>query len=805
MLTLLKREILSFLNSLTGYIVVGVFLLITGLFMWVIPYESNVLDNGYATIDTLFTLAPWVFMFLVPAITMRSFADEKKSGTIELLQTKPLTDFQIIFAKYAAGVVLVLFSVAPTLVYYFSVYQLGFPAGNIDSGSVMGSYFGLIFLAAAFVAIGVFASSITDNQIISFIIALFLSWFFFDGFASISSLDIFGKVDNVLLNLGMLEHYISMSRGVLDTRDMIYFISLSAVFIVFTQIALQREKNSAPSLSERAGVRLLAVLIIIIAINIIGGFLFKRFDLTAEKRYSLSPTTIELINKLDDVVYVKVYLEGDFPADFKRLRNKTKEMLDEFRAYGKTKIEYEFINPSENPDKKQREKLYRQLVKQGLQPTTYKLNEKEGAVENTIFPGAVVYYREKEMPLQLLKSRLGAAPVEMLNNSIEDLEYEISNTIRKLSENKRDKVGFVMGHGELEKPFVADIAGALSEYYIVDTVAIHARLKSLDDFKAIIIAKPDTTFDEKDKFIIDQFIMRGGKVLWVIDGCEASMDSLQHASATLGMPVDVNLADQLFKYGVRINTNIIQDLRAAEIPAPTGYVGNQVQWGLQPWLFFPLIVPTSEHPVVRNLNAIRTEFASSIDTVGAKSVKKTILLASSKYSRTLPTPVKVGLEILVNKPDEALFSKSYEPVAVLLEGEFESVFTNRIPPQIKESKEINFKEKSITNKMIVISDGDVIKNKYKASTGEVFPLGYDPYTEQTYGNKKFILNCVNYLCDDSGLISVRARELKIRLLDKKKIAKQRLQWQLLNVALPIVLIIIFGIVQTILRKRRYAK
>ncbi len=774
--------------------------------MWVIPSDANVLDNGYATIDTLFTLAPWVFLFLIPAITMRSFADERKSGTIELLQTKPLTDFQIIFAKYLAGFVLVVFSVAPTLVYYFSVYKLGFPPGNVDIGSVWGSYFGLLFLAAAFVSIGIFASSITENQIISFIIALFLSWFLFDGFSTISSLNIFGKADIILLNLGMLEHYVSMSHGVLDTRDMIYFISMSAVFIVFTQLALQRGKRSAPSLSERAGVRLLSVIVIIVAINIIGSFMFKRFDLTSEKRYSLSPTTIELIKNLDDVVYVKVYLEGDFPADFKRLRNKTKEMLDEFRAYGKNKIEYEFINPSANPDKKQRLKLHNQLEKKGLQPTTYKLNEKEGEVQNKIFPGALFYYKEKEMPLQLLKSKLGAAPVEMLNNSIEDLEYEISNTIRKLSESKKDKIAFLQGQGEPERPYLADIAGALSEYYFVDTVTINARLNSLNDFKALIIAKPTKEFDEKDKFIIDQFIMRGGKTLWLIDGGEASMDSLQNSSTTYAMPVDINLKDQLFKYGVRVNTNLIQDLRAASIPAPVGYVGGQIQWDLQPWLFFPLIIPTSEHPVVRNLNAIRTEFISSLDTVGAREVKKTILLASSKSSRILNNmPVKVGLEILVNKPDERLFNKSYEPVAVLLEGNFESVFTNRIPPAIQLSKEIGFKEKSIPNKMIVVSDGDIIKNKYQQSTREVYPLGLDPYSSQTYANKKFILNCINFLCDDTGLISVRARELKIRLLDKKKIAKQRLQWQLLNVALPIALIIIFGIIQTVLRKRRYAK
>lgn len=806
MFTLLRREISGFLNSLTGYITVGVFLLITGLFMWVIPYDSNVLDNGYANLDTLFTLAPWVFMFLIPAITMRSFAEEKKSGTIEFLQTKPLTDLQIILAKYFAGFMLVIFSLLPTLIYYFSVYQLGFPPGNIDSGSVWGSYFGLLFLAAAFVAIGIFASSLTDNQVVSFIAAVFLSWFFFDGFASISALSVFGKIDNIIISLGMLEHFKSMSRGVLDTRDMLYFISLSGFFISLTELTLSRKRVRAGTpFMERPELRLLALLLIIVSLNIISTYAFRRFDLTSEKRYSLSPTTISLIKELEDVVYVKVYLEGDFPADFKRLRNKTKEMLDEFRAYGRNKIEYEFINPSANPDKKEREKIYRQLAKQGLQPTTYKLNDKEGAVQNIVFPGAIFYYREREMPLQLLKSRIGAAPVEMLNSSIEELEYELSNTIRKLTTERKDKIAFLEGHGELPKPRVADIAGALNEYYSVERVKIEGKLNALRDYKAIIIAKPDSAFDEKDKFIIDQFVMRGGKVLWLVDGCRASMDSLQNSNATMGMPHDVNLADQLFKYGVRINTNVIQDLRAAEIPGPVGYIGNQLQWKLQPWIFFPLIIPTSEHPIVRNLNALRCEFVSGIDTVSAKSVKKTVLLASSKYSRALNTPVKIGLEILVNKPDEALFRKSYIPVAVLLEGEFESVFINRLPPQIGESSEIGFREKSVETKMIVVSDGDMIKNVYKQSTGEVFPLGYDPYTDQTYGNKKFILNCMNYLCDDSGLISVRARELKIRLLNKKKVEKERLQWQLINVALPVVLIVFFGMGQTVVRRRRYIK
>ncbi len=242
MITLLKKEINTFLSSLIGYIAICVFLLVTGLFAWVFPFDSNILDMGYANLDTLFSIAPWVFMFLIPAITMRSFAEEKKTGTIEFLQTKPLSDLEIILAKYFAGFVLVIFSLLPTLVYYYSVYQLGFPAGNVDSGSVWGSYIGLLFLAGGFVSIGIFASAITDNQIVSFILAVFLCWFLHTGFEYISALALFGKVDSMIISLGINDHYISMSRGVLDTRDLTYFLSLIALFILFTKVKLASRK-----------------------------------------------------------------------------------------------------------------------------------------------------------------------------------------------------------------------------------------------------------------------------------------------------------------------------------------------------------------------------------------------------------------------------------------------------------------------------------------------------------------------------------------------------------------------------------
>jgi len=549
--------------------------------------------------------------------------------------------------------------------------------------------------------------------------------------------------------------------------------------------------------------RLVLGLIILILINLISSFKFERFDLTTEKRYSLSKATKELVQELDDVVYVRVYLEGEFPAGFVRLRNAVKEMLDEFRAYSNGNVEYEFINPFEDQDKNTKN-IINQLVEQGLQPTNLKVKEGDGVSQKIIFPGAIFSYKERELPLQLLKSRMGAPPEVMLNNSIQTLEYEFSNTIRKLAADYKPKIAFIEGHGELREIEVLDITRALSEYYRVERVRIDGQINSLQEYKAIIIAKPNTAFSEKDKFIIDQFIMNGGKVLWLVETVLASMDSLVTSSMTYGVPNSINIEDQLFKYGVRINTNLIQDIQAASIPINTAIVGNQPQWELVPWLYFPMLMPLSKHPIVNNLNAIKCEFANSIDTVRAKGIKKTILLTTSRYTRLVHAPVRISLQTINKLPDEDQFNKPFQSIAVLLEGEFQSVFQNRIPPAIKDSKDIGYKEKSKPNGMIIIADGDIIRNQVQQSSGKVYPLGYDRYTGQEFGNKDFILNAIDYLCDDSGLISVRSRELKLRLLDKTRISKERVNWQVLNTCVPILLVIVFGVVLGVLRKRKYA-
>ncbi len=563
-------------------------------------------------------------------------------------------------------------------------------------------------------------------------------------------------------------------------------------------------------------IQLLTVVGIVVVVNVLSGFFFTRFDLTSEKRYTLSDTSKELLSGLDDVIYLKVYLDGELPAGFRRLRDRTREMLDEFRAYSNNNIEYEFINPSNQPDEKSRNDLYRQLAKEGLMPTNIQIKTEDGVEQKLIFPGAIMTYRGQETAMQLLKSRMGAAPEQMLNSSIEDLEYEVTNAIRKMTSLRAESIGFIQGHGELNERQVADMAKSLSEYYRLERVTINGKLNSLvsraegdsgavifPKYKAIIIAKPDTTFSEEDKFMIDQYIMYGGRVLWLIEPVFCNMDSLRYSPSTLAIPTSVNLEDMLFKYGVRVNTDLLQDARCAAIPGPSGYVGNQLQWALQPWVFFPIVVPKSEHPIVRNLNGIKLEFTSSLDTVGKSDIKKTVLLSTSDKTRVLRTPAQVSLDVMVQEPKPEQFNRRDLAVAVLLEGRFESVFKNRLTPVIKESREIQFKEQGRFTKMIVVSDGDIIRNHINPD-GTYLPCGFDQYTSQQFGNKTFLLNAINYLCDDMSLTSIRSRSLEIRLLDRKKAEAERTKWQIINVAIPIVLVLLFGFMNAYFRRKRYA-
>ena len=557
------------------------------------------------------------------------------------------------------------------------------------------------------------------------------------------------------------------------------------------------------NIKKQSLLQLVLLISILVILNVLSRFAFSRIDMTQEKRFTLSQSSKQLSKDLNDIVFFKIYLDGDLPPGFNRLKNSLKELLDEFRVYSGDNIEYEFIDPSASSDEKEKMQLYKQLAGKGLIPTNLEQKDQAGQSQKIIFPGAIVTYRSKEYPLQILKSKMGSSPEQMLNNSIENLEYEISSMLRRITVERGLSVGFLQGQKELPTIRISDASNALSDFYNVDSVNINGALNALKDFSALIIARPDTAFDEKDKFIIDQYIMHGGKVLWLIDRMQINMDSLTASSSNVAVPIDLNIDDMLFKYGVRINTDLLLDLQAAPIPIVTGYVGNQPKQKLFPWYYFPLLQTEGLNPIIYNLNAIKTEFVSSIDTIESENVNKTILLTTSKFSRLQMAPARVSLNMLREEPDPKMFNKQNIPVAVLLEGNFTSNYVNRIPDQIASSSEIDFKKTSVLTSMIVVSDGDVISN-YVNKKGNIYPLGYDRFTGQNYGNKNFILNCIDYLCGNKAILGLRGKEFKLRLLDAAKTENRAaLQW--VNLLIPAFIVLIFGLIFNFLRKKKFAR
>lgn len=555
------------------------------------------------------------------------------------------------------------------------------------------------------------------------------------------------------------------------------------------------------SLKKQAWFELGVIITLIILLNVIASFLFTRIDFTKEKRYTLVDASKELVKNLDDVVYVKVYLEGEFPAGFKRLRNSTRELLDEFRAYAGDMIQYEFINPSADPDPKVRNDIYRQLYTLGLQPTNLQVQSDEGATQKIIFPGALISYRNKQIPVQLLQSQAGLPPDEVLNNSVQALQYELANAIRKVQLDDKPKLGFIEGHGELDTLQLGDIRASLKESFDLMRIDLpHCVPEQLNDFKLLIVAKPTSTFDEKDKFKLDQYIMNGGRIIWLLDNVMADMDSMIDGNM-LSTNRTLNLDDQLFKYGARVNYDLVQDLNCLPIPIITGKVDGKPQQQLLPWLYYPLFIPESDHPIVNNLDGIRSEFAGTIDTIKVDGIKKTPLIVTSAYTKVLNSPVRISLNLLGMEPDPRQFNKKNLTVALLLEGSFTSVFKNRLDPNTL--RNVKFKEEGVPTKMIIISDGDIIKNYVAPKDTLIYPLGYDRFTNQTFANKVFIQNAIDYLTDDSGLITVRSRDVKLRMLDKTRVKAGKLKFQLINTLVPVGLILLFGVVYSRIRKRRY--
>ncbi len=570
---------------------------------------------------------------------------------------------------------------------------------------------------------------------------------------------------------------------------------------------LSDKKGNKSSGSHRLTQAVMLALVLIL-LNIISSYFFFRIDLTGDKRYTLTEPTKNLLKGVKDIISVKVLLDGEFPAGFKRLQQSAKEMLDDFRSVNPN-ITYDFQDPNAGTPE-QINDMRAKFKELGIIPTNLRIQQDNKTEEKIIFPYAIVNYGTRKYIVNLLESNVaGTSPEVVLNNSVGLLEYKFANAIQKLLKREKQNILFTAGHGELQQLETTDLESTLRESYNTGRVNLDTIVQIKNAIDLLIVARPRTEFDEKTKFKIDQYVMNGGKVLWLIDKLAVSLDSLRRpGNAYVPYDYSLNLDDMLFKYGVRIQNNLILDMECSKIPLQTGMIGNTPQYDQFPWYYFPAVMPISNNPIVNSLDRVNLYFPSTIDTIQTKTpVKKEILLASSKYSRLQPNTSRLNFEVLRYDPEPERFNKPYQPMAVLLEGKFPSLFENRVSPEMEAGlKELGMKFEAVSKetRMIVVSDGDIARNSFNPTTGEMRPLGFNQYERRVYANKNFLINCVDYLIEGRGIIEARAREVKLRLLDTVKVRDEKGFWQLINVLLPVVLLVLAGMSYFWFRKKKYA-
>ncbi|WP_420575613.1 gliding motility-associated ABC transporter substrate-binding protein GldG [Ekhidna sp.] len=553
---------------------------------------------------------------------------------------------------------------------------------------------------------------------------------------------------------------------------------------------------------EESKIVILQTLVVILSVWLVNQLAERyrvQFDLTEEKRYTISDATKSLLQSLDEDVYFEVYLAGDLPSNFERFQNAIAEMLDQFALESDNRIQYKFTDPAQATNLQARNQFYQSLIDKGVQATNLNYKNADGdKMEKLIFPGALVSKGINEVPVNLLKGNSAAGPI--LNQSIEGLEYELASAVNQLVDGGTKRIGYIIGHGSPDSLDLAGFRSTVLSKFDLFNVSLEGR-QELSGYDAVVIGKPTRPFTEQEKYLVDQYLMRGGNLIYFIDALSVNMDSAS-GEGTVAIPYETNLTDQLFRYGVRVNQNFVLDVNSGQFPVVAGNMGNQPQIQMIPWPFFPVLTNFSKHPSVRNLDAILGRFVSEIDTVKAVGITKTPLINTTQYTKLLGPPVRVAFNDLRDELRPEKFTDGPKTVGYLLEGKFTSLYANRLIPRGFDKQ--SFIEKGEPGKVIVIGDGDIIRNDLDPETGEPLGLGVEPFTKTTYANKEFILNILDYMVDDSGLIATRSREVKIRPLDRVKVQQERSKWQLINLVAPVVLILIIGGVKWYLRKKKFA-
>ena len=810
MWSICKKEWTQYFSSLTGYLIISFYLVVNGLLLFVIP-NYNLLDFGYASLQVYFDFAPWFLLLLVPAITMRSFSDEFKQGTYEVLHSLPFSSLQLVLGKLLGSLLIVIAAIAPTIFYAVVLDALS-ATGGIDWGATFGSYIGLIFLGAVYTAVGVFASSLTKNSAIALLVSIIISILLLQSFDWLSAVSFFANgYDYYIKQLGLSLHYNNMSKGLIKLTDMIYFISILVLFILGT---IENLKGK---------IKYVFLLIAIIGANYLSNIFPFQFDLTKEKRYTLSASSTEVISQIQAPVTVHLYLGGDLPSNYKTISNAAIALLDQLHQINPGLIKWNLEIPNQSVSDTALYALYDSLSKMGL-PIERIQQGNGGAdkrVDQLIIPGALVEVDgQKPYAIDLRSSKKYFKPYNIVKdvpevdeqasaNAAEALlEYKFIQAIYLLNRKTVPTIAYLIGNGQPVNLTVNDIGETLKDQYDLSVFDLSKGFPDATKIKTLLIVKPTTPFSDLDKLKIDQYVMGGGNIIWAVDKLYAEYDSLQKTDGSyVSFDRGLALDDLLFKYGIRINSNLIQDLNCAKLPLVVGTQGDGSPLIKRvPWPYYPFLIGNDNHPIAQNMDRVLSLFPSSIDTIASNGVKHTILLTTDTSSRSLPSPAQVSLNSVKGEEDMVQFNQHHFSIAVLSEGSFNSFFANRLSQVLKDSVQQNlgiaYLSKGKPSKQIFISDADLFTNKVDKSNGPL-PMGMIPFESYQFANRDFFVNSIQYLNEPVGLIESRNKGIVLRLLDKTKVAESRLFWQWMLLLGPVAILSLFFYFWTQYRQRRF--
>ena len=791
----LRKEISFYFSSVAGYVILGAWLLSILLMLWVFGGAYNIPEGGYATMRPFFSLLPMVSLVFAPAVTMHLLADEKRSGTLELLLFRPVRLPVVVFSKYLAALFPAWVMLLLSLVSAFSVDAMS--SAGLDWGELAGGYAGAACMFLALMSIGLLASSLTSSQLVAFLLAAFLSFSLFYGADLAASLFSDGSSYHFVRRLGMNAHYSSLARGVIDSRDVLYFLALAAAFFLFTCVALSYRRVRYHGMC-----RAFVGLALLIALNLFSSFAYVRWDLTADRRYTLSAQTRQLVAGLESPLQVVMYLSGDLNPAFEQLRIAVLDLLEELSQYaGKGILLYE-RNPSLATDDPARQANYLRMEAAGMKGISVNERDGEGKVSSQIvFPWMQLVYAGDTVPVNLLNRNISFTSAEAIHASVGELEYNFADALRLLALKEPGRIAFIEGHGEWAEPYVYEATELLSKYYQVDRGRLGGGWEMLSPYEVLIIASPKMPFSEAEKMELDQYLMQGGSLFFLLDGIVISDEEFAATGESPTLKNEVNLDDLLFAYGIRVNPVTVMDMDCTPIRLVSSRQGAQDAYVTLPWFFSPLLKPSDNHPISRYLSPLKSELVSTISWIGdGEGQKRTVLLSTSSHARRLPVPEMVSLRYAEMPADAAFFNESDLPVAGLIEGCFPSAFRYRFGKG-------RILTESQPARLLVCASSSVIKNDWRnRRDGSVpLPLGYDEATGTQLGNADFLVNAVNYLAGNGQWLDLRTRGVQLRLLDKVEVTVRLSRWQTLNILLPMVLLLVGGLLFSCLRKMRCRK